>query len=175
MPALEDPRFQRTVTLICQNDENGSLGVTINKKQSNLSFADVVEHLELVNTIKTAIPALPVFHGGPVQPELGMVLHDNSAPWDSTLKISENLALTTSMDIVRSLAEGNGPTNALFLLGYAGWAAGQLETELLENSWLNVGADPKIIFHTEIEHRWQSAASLIGVDLNKISSLTGHA
>ena len=174
MPTLEDPRFERTVTLICQNDEQGTLGIVINKIQSELSFENILDHLKIQGNA-TNIPPIPIHFGGPVQPELGLVLHDNRSQWDSTLLISESLALTTSLDIVIALAEGRGPTNALFALGYAGWAAGQLESELIENSWLSTEADPKIIFETAINDRWQSAASLIGVDLSRLSSLSGHA
>ncbi len=173
MPSMRDPNFARTVTLLCQHDENGSLGVVINRLIDDFSFADVLEHLEIRASGDSR--ALPVHSGGPVHPELGMVLHDLDRDWQSTLRVGESLGLTTSLDILEAISEGGGPSRSLMLLGYAGWASGQLEHELQENAWLCAPADPRIIFDTPIEERWSLAAAQIGVDLATLSTDAGHA
>ncbi len=173
MPGMRDPNFERTVTLLCQHDENGSLGVIINRRIEDFSLSDVLEHLEIEAPGERGHG--PVFTGGPVHPELGMVLHDYSDRWQSTLRIGDGLGLTTSLDIMHALSDGSGPARCLMLLGYAGWASGQLEHELQENAWLCAPADPDIIFDTPIEERWTRAAAQLGVDLMTLSTDAGHA
>ena len=173
MPNMRDPNFERTVTLLCQHDENGSLGVVINRRIDDFSLADVLEHLNLEPA--GGLPGGPVFSGGPVHPELGMVLHDYSQPWQSTMRVGDTLGLTTSLDIMQAMSRGAGPDRSLMLLGYAGWGSGQLEHELQENAWLCAPADPRIIFETPIEERWSKAAAQLGIDLMTISTDSGHA
>lgn len=173
MPTLRDPNFERTVTLLCQHDENGSLGVVINRRIEDFSLADVLEHLEIEPG--AVRPGSPVFSGGPVHPELGMVLHDYSGEWQSTLRVGDRLGLTTSLDIMHAMARGDVPGRSLLVLGYAGWGSGQLEHELQENAWLCAPADPRIIFETPIEERWSRAAGQLGIDLLTISPDAGHA
>ncbi|MGH8377402.1 MAG: YqgE/AlgH family protein, partial [Gammaproteobacteria bacterium] len=117
----------------------------------------------------------PVFQGGPVQMERGFVIHQPVGAWEATLKIGDNLGVTTSRDVLAAMARGEGPQNAFVALGYAGWSAGQLEAELAGNSWLSTPADRSIIFETPVEQRWQAAAHLIGVDLSLLSGDAGHA
>ena len=173
MPSMDDPNFERTVTLLCQHDENGSLGVVINRRIQDFSLADVFEHLQITPTSAKQQDA--VFAGGPVHPELGMVLHDYCDRWQSTLRIGDTLGLTTSLDIMHAICEGTGPSRHLMLLGYAGWGSGQLEYELQENAWLCAPADPQIIFETPVEERWSQAAAQLGVDLMTLSTEAGHA
>jgi putative transcriptional regulator len=174
MPGLADPNFHQTVTLICQHDENGALGIVINRP-TDLAIRDVLEQM--------GIPAggarcagEPVFGGGPVQVERGFILHDVSGGgWDATLSVGEGLGLTSSRDILEAMADNRGPGHYLVALGYAGWAAGQLEHEISNNAWLNGPADPDIIFRVPVEARWRRAAELLGVDLRLLSSEAGHA
>jgi len=173
MPNLRDTNFERTVTLLCQHDENGSLGVVINRLVEDFSLSDVLEHLNIPS--HSICKECPVHVGGPVHPELGMILHDYAGDWQSTLRVGENLGLTTSLDIMHAISGGALSGRSLMVLGYAGWGSGQLEQELQENAWLCVPADPAIIFETPLQERWHRAASQLGVDLATISTEAGHA
>jgi putative transcriptional regulator len=128
--------------------------------------------------IVTDLPALTeqaVLIGGPVQPDRGFVLHDDVREWGSTLRFGNGLAISTSREILVAMAKGEGPARALVALGYAGWNAGQLESELAENAWLAVPADRSIFFDTPLEKRWQTAAKSIGVDISRLSDIVGHS
>lgn len=174
MPTLQDPNFAQTVTYLCEHNEEGALGIVINKPQEIL-LGDILSHIGL-ETHDNDIAHRPIFAGGPVQPERGFVLHPGvKRDWESTLSITERISLTTSLDILTSISQGEGPSPALIALGYAGWGAGQLEQELAENSWLSGPADETVLFNTPTERRLEAAAALLGVDLTLISSQTGHA
>lgn len=174
VPAMNDPNFSRAVTLLCQHNEEGAMGVMINRL-STYTLGDIFGQMD-IHTDNEQLAATPVLSGGPVQPERGFVLHDGSADdWDSSFRISDQLCLTTSRDILIAMAAGQGPKRAVVALGYAGWGAGQLESELQEDSWLAVQATPQIVFATELEQRWTAAASLLGIDLNLLPSYSGHA
>lgn len=173
MPSLRDTHFERTVTLLCQHDENGSLGVIINRLIEDFSLQDVLQHLDIASTSIGA--ECPVYAGGPVHPELGMILHDYTGDWQSTLRVGNTLGLTTSLDIMHAIAEGRLDGRSLMVLGYAGWGSGQLEQELQENAWLCAPADPTIIFETPLHERWHRAARQLGVDLVTMSTDSGHA
>lgn len=173
MPALDDPNFVRGVTLICQHDENGAMGLTINRL-SEFTLGDVFEQMDLVTDLQS-LAARPVLLGGPVQPDRGFVLHDDPREWSSTLRFGHGLAVSTSRDILEAMARGEGPARCLLTLGYAGWTAGQLEQELADNAWLTVPASQAIIFDTPMESRWSAAARSIGVDLSLLSDGAGHA
>ena len=173
MPGLRDPNFFQTVTYICEHNSEGALGIIINRPLQ-LTLAELFEHLDL--------PDLPrkrgeekVFYGGPVQQEQGFVIHTPLGNWEATLKITEQIGVTTSRDILRDLASGEGPTQSLFALGYAGWQAGQLEQEIVDNAWLSGPAAADVLFATPVEQRWSAAAALLGVDLNLLSGGAGHA
>jgi len=172
MPDLADPNFFHTVTLICEHNEQGALGIVVNRP-SELVLGDIFEQLELRSSSESLRNTI-VYQGGPVQTDRGFVLHDGD-PWDSTLEISGPLRLTTSRDILAALAEGKGPGNWLLALGYAGWGAGQLEQEMAANAWLSVPANPDVLFATAVEDRYQAAATLLGVDLALLSNAPGHA
>jgi putative transcriptional regulator len=173
MPALADPNFNRTVTLICEHTDQGALGIVINRPL-DVRLSEIFAQLTLERFDEKASQQ-PVLQGGPVQQERGFVLHDDTRPWDSTLRISDSIAVTTSRDILVAIARGEGPRNALVALGYAGWAPGQLEREIAENAWLSVTATPEILFGTPFEERWEAAARLIGIDFGRLSSEAGHA
>ncbi len=173
MPGLQDSNFFHTVTYICEHNEEGAMGIVLNRP-TDLQLEDILEQLE----IKPQDPqqcSQPIYLGGPVQTERGFVLHTPDESWDSTSNITQEICITTSMDILRSIAEGSGPAKMLIALGYAGWAPGQLEEELGANAWLNGPADSQIIFEMPSEERWTAAAKRLGVDLNLLSGEPGHA
>ncbi|MDX1605571.1 MAG: YqgE/AlgH family protein [Candidatus Competibacterales bacterium] len=173
MPSLADPNFARTVTYICSHDDSGALGIVINRPLE-LTLGELLDHIQLPAPRQPLVDQT-VFSGGPVQPQQGFVLHDPIGDWDSTLQVSERLGLTTSSDILQALSEDRGPQRMLVALGYAGWGAGQLEQELVDNAWLSGPADTDILFETPVEHRWAAAAALLGVDLRLLSGDAGHA
>ena len=173
LPALNDPHFARSVALICQHDEEGAMGVVVNRA-SEYTLGDVLAQMNL----EARDPALGnqiVLNGGPVHPERGFVLHDGGRQWDSTLAIGDGLALTTSRDILEAMAEGAGPEHVVVALGCAGWGAGQLEYELGENSWLTAPADYELLFALPLEQRWHAAGGRIGVDITRVTDYSGHA
>ncbi len=173
MPSLADPHFVRGVTLICQHDENGAMGLVINHL-SDFTLAEVLRQMD-IEPGSAQLGQQAVLIGGPVQQERGFVLHDDPRDFGSTLRFGKGLAVSTSRDILEALAGGGGPAHFLVALGYAGWTAGQLEEELAQNAWLTVPADKAIFFETPLEDRWQAAARSIGVDVSKLSDLVGHA
>jgi putative transcriptional regulator len=173
LPTLADPHFARSVTLICQHDADGAMGVVVNRA-SDYTLGEVLEQMG----IEARDPALleqRVLAGGPVHPERGFVLHDGDRAWDSTLAVTPSLSVTTSRDILEAIALGEGPAHAVIALGCAGWGAGQLEQELAENSWLTVPAEAGILFDLPLDQRWQAAAGQIGVDLMRMAGHVGHA
>lgn len=173
MPALGDPNFSQTVTLICEHNEDGALGLVINRPLE-LSIGDMLAHMD-INPSNQALAEQPVLMGGPVQTERGFVLHGEPGGWDATMQVADALYVTSSRDILEAMARREGPENALITLGYAGWGAGQLEGEMKENAWLSTPADRRIIFEVPISDRWSQAARLLGVDLNTLSGDAGHA
>lgn len=174
LPALEDPNFSRGVTLLCQHDADGAMGILINRV-SDFTLGDILGQMD-IRCDDPALAATPVLAGGPVQRERGFVLHSPERDqWDSSYRISEALCLTTSRDILVAMAEGSGPSDAVVALGYAGWGAGQLESELQEDAWLTVHADLDVLFRTAVEQRWTAAARLIGLDLAQLAPYSGHA
>jgi putative transcriptional regulator len=173
MPSLSEGIFSQSITYICEHGESGAMGIVINQPLE-LTVAEIFDHLE----IKTRgdFDDMPVMAGGPVQIDHGFVLHRHSATdWEASIKVTEELTLTTSRDVLRAIANGTGPEEHLIALGYAGWSAGQLEQELAENSWLTLPADSDIIFSTPYQARLGTAAAQLGVDINLISAQAGHA
>jgi putative transcriptional regulator len=174
MPALTDPIFSHTVTYLCQHNAEGALGIVINRL-ANMKLGDIFKQMNIPVTSKAAIE-MPVFTGGPVQQHRGFVLHTNTnnSRWDMTLPVSESISLTTSRDIIESIAIGEGPEQYLVALGYAGWSEGQLEKEMLENTWLNTPFGKQVLFETSINLRWSAAANQIGIDINLLTAPAGH-
>lgn len=173
MPAMVDPNFSQTVTLICEHSSKGALGLVLNRPLP-MKLSDVFEQLSL-DAADARIGQQPVLRGGPVQTDRGFVVHRQGGSWDSTLKVSEQIQVTTSRDILAAMARGEGPPNAFIALGYAGWDAGQLEQEILANAWLSAPADDEVIFNLPFQDRWQAAGRLLGIDLTRISPDAGHA
>jgi putative transcriptional regulator len=174
LPALADSPFARTVTLICQHDAEGAMGVVVNRP-AEYTLGEVFDQMG-ISSRDDALRAQPVLAGGPVHPERGFVLHDGQGGrWDSSLEIADGLSVTTSRDILEAMARGEGPRNVAVALGCAGWGAGQLEHELIENSWLTAPADADVLFGVPLDERWQAAAARIGVDMSRLADYSGHA
>ena len=174
MPRLDDANFSQSVTYICEHNEEGAMGVTINRP-SDILLQDILEQIQ-IKAVNTEIGHQAVYYGGPVQTDRGFILHNKTErQWDASLDITDNIQLTSSKDILEAIANDQGPEKALITLGYAGWGNGQLEQEIANNFWLSCPADSAIIFDTPIEKRWESAASLLGIDLQLLSNDAGHA
>ncbi|MDH3351128.1 MAG: YqgE/AlgH family protein [Gammaproteobacteria bacterium] len=173
MPGMADPNFSTTVTLICEHNDEGALGIVINRPLQ-LKFGGLLKQLDVADPDPSVVDN-PVMMGGPVGPERGFVLHNPGAGFENSLAVSDDIQLTLSRDVIDAMASGVGPQKSLVALGYAGWEAGQLESEMLANSWLNVPASPGLVFDTPFNERWMSAARILGIDISQISSDAGHA
>lgn len=172
MPNLQDPHFAHSVTYICDHGPDGAMGIVLNRPL-DLKVGDVFEQLNLPQD--HPISSEFVLAGGPVNTQRGFVLHFDEGKWDSSLRVTDQICLTGSRDILAALSIGQGPTDSLFALGYAGWSAGQLEDELATNAWLTVPASYELLFRTPIELRWSAAAKQLGVDPHLIPTHLGHA
>ena len=182
MPGLEDDTFAKSVVYLCEHSERGALGLVINKP-SDINLQSLLQKVDL-DLRRDDLTDTPVFQGGPVQTERGFVLHDamqadsakpEDSGYSSTLSIPGGLEMTTSKDVLEALSTGAGPRRVLVTLGYASWGEGQLESELAENTWLTVGADPSVIFDTPIGQRWDRALGLLGLQAWMLSPDAGHA
>ncbi len=173
MPAMTDPHFAKTLTFICEHNEQGALGVVVNRP-IDLTLHALLEQIE-ISPADESCRHTTVHYGGPVQTDRGFVLHAPAGAWKSTLTVDEHIGLTTSKDVLQAAARGVGPPRLLVTLGYAGWAAGQLEQELAQNAWLTVNADERILFETPAEQRYEAGLKLLGIDLAMLSDAAGHA
>ncbi|MDA3876605.1 MAG: YqgE/AlgH family protein [Halothiobacillus sp.] len=173
MPNVLDPNFSHGVTYVCEHNEEGAMGITINRPL-DVTLGDILDHMKITCT-NPAVRNRPVFMGGPVAMERGFVLHTPHGGWESTLEVTEKIGLTTSKDILQALADGAGPARAVIALGYSGWSAGQIESEIAENTWLTVDATAELIFDQPITERWATAARTLGIDMNLVSGEAGHA
>ena len=177
MPAMTDPNFARSLTYLCEHNAEGALGIIINKPLE-LDLGSLFERVSVPLTqgeSQAKYRNLPVYFGGPVQTDRGFVLHRPIGEWQSTLHVTPEVGLTSSRDILQSMSDSGEPDNVLVSLGYAGWAAGQLEWELSQNAWLTVAADPEVIFRLPPEERLPAAMQLLGVDFARLSDVAGHA
>jgi putative transcriptional regulator len=181
MPAMSDERFARTVIYVCAHSTEGAMGIVVNQPAQNIKFPDLLVQLEVIPAseriqLPDQAEAVKVLKGGPVETGRGFVLH--SADFfieNSTLPIDDGICLTATLDILKAIARGNGPHNAVLALGYAGWAPGQLEQEIQQNGWLHCAADSELIFGADIEHKYERALRKIGIDLGMLSNEAGHA
>ncbi len=175
MPQMADPGFAQTVTLMIEHTDDGAMGLVINRP-TDLSLADILTDLSITPSPDCGLQDYQVLKGGPVHPEAGFVLHPPTTErWQSTVYLTDQFALTTSKDILQALAAGQGPRQSLVILGYAGWAPGQLEKELADNAWLSAPATTELVFSVPLSQRWQAAARQLGVDIQTISTQAGHA
>jgi putative transcriptional regulator len=174
MPAMADPYFTRTLTYICEHNDQGALGVVVNRP-IDLTLRSLFDRLSMPIG-DNSVGDSPIYFGGPVQTDRGFVLHEPTGSWQSTLKVRDAVGLTTSKDILEAVGRGEGPRRLLVTLGYAGWSAGQLEHELGQNAWLSVEAQgDKILFDTPADERLPAALGLLGIDLASLSEDAGHA
>ena len=173
MPTMENSFFTKTVTYICEHNEQGALGLVINRPM-DLSLSGLFKQLDIAAR-ETLRNESTVLFGGPVQVDCGFVLHQPVGQWQSTLTINQQLGLTTSLDILKAIANAEGPDQILVALGYAGWAAGQIEHEMAQNAWLSVPASIDVIFDMPSEERLPAAMALLGVDYTRLSNDIGHA
>ncbi len=175
MPSLADGNFEKSVSLMCEHGEDGALGLIINRP-TDLQLGTMLEHLEIdCSGLAPEHSDDAVFWGGPVQMDRGFVLHSPLGRWESSIQINPDLGVTTSRDILAAIGAGQGPEQYLVTLGYAGWDAGQLDQEILDNSWLTVPADLRIIFDTPVQDRWSAATRLLGIDPSSLMHDAGHA
>ena len=170
---MVDPYFAKSLTFICEHNDQGALGVVVNRP-IDLSLQALFERINL-KLEPRELHDVPVYFGGPVQTDRGFVLHQPVGEWHSTLNVRDKLGLTTSKDILEALGKGGGPAKMLVTLGYSGWAAGQLEHELGQNAWLTVEAGEQIIFDLPAEEKLPAAMELLGVDFASLSEESGHA
>ena len=172
MPAMADPNFAKTLTYICEHNEQGALGVVVNRPL-DMTLTKLFEQIAV--ELISEVGGMWVHYGGPVQMDRGFVLHQPLGNWESTLAVNDLVGLTTSKDILEALGRGAGPDKILVSLGYASWAPGQLEFELAQNAWLTVAASPEVIFDLPAEERLAAAMEMLGVDFAKLSDKVGHA
>lgn len=179
MPGMKDDRFARTVIYVCAHSEEGAMGLIINQAQPML-FPDLLVQIGILEE-QEAIRLPPsaqefiIRNGGPVDRSRGFVLHSDDYQVDSSLPVSEEICLTATVDILRAISAGRGPRRALMALGYAGWGAGQLETEIAENGWLTCPAAPDLLFDTDLDRKYDRVMQMIGIDLARLSQTAGHA
>jgi putative transcriptional regulator len=181
MPVMGDPRFERSVIYLCAHSAEGAMGIIVNRPAGSIDFPGLLVQLDIIkeaDQIKLPENAetLKVLRGGPVETGRGFVLH--SADFfiqDATLRIDHDICLTATVDILKAIAKGSGPKHAILALGYAGWAAGQLESEIQDNGWLHCDADPDLIFGSDVEEKYTRALRKIGIDPGMLSNEAGHA
>lgn len=175
MPSLQDTYFERSLIYICEHDEKGAMGIVVNKP-SGIIVDELLDQMEL-NEEPTPVTGIEgeVLLGGPVNPERGFVLHTSQDGWNNSDEITSGIMLTTSQDVLTCLGSNKAPEKFLIALGYAGWTRGQLEQEIIENTWLSIPATPELLFDVEHEQRWQQATESLGFDIWQLSNLAGHA
>lgn len=179
MPGMKDDRFARSVIYICAHSAEGAMGLIINQAQQML-FPDLLVQLGILEeqeAIRLPAPArdLVIRNGGPVDRSRGFVLHSDDYLVESSLPVSEDICLTATVDILRAISNGRGPRQALMALGYSGWGAGQLESEIAANGWLTCPASSDLLFDADIERKYDRIMSMIGIDLTRLSQTAGHA
>lgn len=177
MPSLQDPFFKRSVVYLCEHNEEGAMGLIINKPMENLTVEGILKKLKISAEDRDPTIKLdkPVFTGGPLAEDRGFILHSAQRTFTSSIRISDNTVITTSRDVLESIGTASQPGNVLVALGYCAWEKDQLENELMENAWLTTPANSNILFQTPISERWREAARSIGVDIHNMASDAGHA
>ena len=176
-PSMGDPRFRKSVIFICAHDENGAMGLVINHRLPGLEFQSILEQMKITSDIKVDLEALslPVMSGGPVETGRGFLLHGNDFKHHETIKVDDDYGVTGTIDALKAVVKGEGPEKLLFILGYAGWEAGQLDEELQQNSWLVCDPDPSVIFHETNDEKWAMAFNTLGFDPSMLSGDVGRA
>lgn len=175
MPNLGDPRFHKAVILVCAHDDNGAMGLTLNTEMPDVEFIDLLTELKITSDITLDLKTFTVMQGGPVDMGRGFLLHDSAYSCEGTVPVNDDFAVSGSIDAIRGLAQGTGPKDALFMLGYAGWGAGQLEDELQDNAWIVADPTHDIIFSAKAGEKWDLAFDALGFDPAMLSSAAGRA
>ncbi|MAE51713.1 MAG: YqgE/AlgH family protein [Micavibrio sp.] len=177
MPGMGDPRFHKSVIYICAHDAEGAMGLVINHPLEHVAFEELLEQLKITadNNLDLAAIDITVMRGGPVEGARGFLLHSNDFSKTDTVKVDGDIYITGTLDALKDVASGKGPKQRLFILGYAGWTAGQLDQELQENAWLTVEGDPELIFQTLPEEKWERAVKKLGIDPSMLSAAGGSA
>jgi putative transcriptional regulator len=165
--------FYRSVIYICTHDQDGAIGIIINRHLNDLTLTDVIKQFKI--TMESEASPEPVYMGGPVNPARGLVIHSTDYKDKSTVRFKSDIAITSNLQVLRDIAVGKGPKKSLLALGYAGWEAGQLEAEIEANSWITVPASSKLVFDTDDKAKWEQAAKSLGIDMFKLSGDVGHA
>ncbi len=173
MPSMRDPRFEKTVIYMCAHNEDGAMGLVVNRALESLTFPDMLEQLGIDHD--GAGDKINVHFGGPVESRRGFVLHSRDYLQEATMVVDHDVALTATIDILKAIAGGQGPRQSLLALGYAGWGPGQLDTEIKSNGWLHVAADSDLVFGPNQDAKWQRAMDKIGIDPRMLSNDAGHA
>ena len=173
MPSMTDPRFEKSVIYMCAHNSAGAMGLVINRAIDSLTFPELLEQLEIDSG--SGGDQIRVLFGGPVEQARGFVLHSSDYLQDASLVVDDNVVLTATIDILRAIADGTGPNNCLLALGYAGWGAGQLDSEIKSNGWLSVDADEDLVFGCDLDEKWERAMTKIGIDPRMLSDAAGHA
>jgi len=173
MPQMRDARFSRAVVYMCAHTAEGAMGLVINRMFNGLSFPDLLEQLNIEPT--PLCDPIKIHFGGPVEAGRGFVLHSTDYVQETTLVVNDEVGLTATIDVLKAIANGQGPARSLLALGYAGWSAGQLDNEIRDNAWLSVEPDNELLFGADIDHKWERAISKIGVDFSMLSGDAGHA
>ena len=173
MPSMTDPRFEKSVIYMCAHNSDGAMGLVINRAIDSLTFPELLEQLEIDSG--SGGDQIRVLFGGPVEQARGFVLHSPDYLQDASLVVDDNVVLTATIDILRAIADGTGPNNCLLALGYAGWGAGQLDSEIKSNGWLSVDADEDLVFGCDLDEKWERAMTKIGIDPRMLSDSAGHA
>ncbi|HEX8789026.1 MAG TPA: YqgE/AlgH family protein [Telluria sp.] len=176
MPSMSDPIFGGAVVYICEHNEKGVLGVVINKP-TDMTMDVLFDRIDLkvADSLRPGVVDEPIMFGGPVQDDRGFVLHSPGGRYSSSLAVTDDVAFTTSIDVLEAVANGSGPRRMLVSIGYAGWSPGQLEEEIARNGWLTVGADARVLFDLPIEERYNAAIKLLGIDPLMLATEAGHA
>ena len=172
-PAIKDPIFASSLVYMCEHNQNGSMGLVVNHETSQV-LDDIFQQLN-IECHDDRIRNQPVYIGGPVQLEQGFVLHSGGGHWQNSVEVSRGIHLTSSLDILQAIASGQGPEDYLVILGFSGWASGQLESELQQNSWLTSACNADLLFHEKPEDKWQVAFDSLGFDINSLSPVSGNA
>ncbi len=173
MPQMRDARFSRSVVYLCAHTKEGAMGLVINRMFNGLSFPDLLEQLNIEPT--PLCDPIKIHFGGPVEAGRGFVLHSTDYVQETTLVVNDDVGLTATIDVLKAIANGEGPARSLLALGYAGWGAGQLDNEIRDNAWLSVEPDDELLFGADIETKWERAIAKIGVDFSMLSGEAGHA
>ncbi len=175
MPSINDPRFEKAVIFMCAHDEKGAMGLMVNSNLSDIAFDKVIEQTGLKSDISVDIDKIKVMNGGPVEVSRGFLLHSGEFEQKETIHISREYGVTGTVEALEDVVSGNGPERMLFVLGHAGWGAGQLDREMQQNSWLVVDATPEIVFAAPIERKWELALAALGIDPMMLSGQAGNA